>query len=100
MSEPYPHDFHAGSVGIVFQLPSRRRFIPNCWMLHADVNERGTEVQIYYTHSLVSVQGKNLQHFHEQVSKFGISYVRETPAMPNATAPAVTRIEIMEKADN
>jgi hypothetical protein len=97
MSDPYPHDFHDGSVGITFHLPSRRRFIPNCWMLHADINEKETEVQIHYTHSLVTICGTNLGFFHQNVAKFGIGWVRELPAMPKSTDPTVTRIEITEK---
>jgi hypothetical protein len=97
MADPYPHDFSNGSAGITFCLPSRRRFIPNCWMLHADINEKGTEVQIHYTHSLVTLHGTNLENFHEYVSKFGVGWVRELPAMPRSTDPTVTRIEITEK---
>jgi hypothetical protein len=100
MSDPYPHDFHERSAGIIFHLPSRRRFIPNCWLLHADMNEKGTEVQIHYTHSLVTIHGTNLGHFHEWVGKFGVSWVREMPTMPKADDPTVTRIEITEKAED
>jgi hypothetical protein len=96
MSEPYPYDFHDGSVGITYHLPSRRRFIPNCWLLHADMNERGTELQLHYTHSLVTIQGENLAHLLDRVGRFGVSCVREMPAMPTISNVAVTRIEITE----
>jgi hypothetical protein len=97
MTDPYPHNFLDRSVGITFRLPSRRRFIPNCWMLHADINEKATEVQIHYTHALVAIHGTNLEYFHEHVAKFGIGWVRELPVMPKSTDPTVTRIEITEK---
>jgi hypothetical protein len=95
--DPYPYDFHGNSVGISFHLPTRRRFIPNSWLLHADLNERATEIQVHYTHSLVTIDGTNLANLHEQVAKFGVSWVRELSASPKADNPTVTRIEITEK---
>ena len=100
MSEPYPHDFHDGSVGITYHLPSRRRFIPNCWLLHADMNEKGTELQLHYTHSLVTIQGENLGHLFDRVGRFGVSWVREMPATPTIPNIAVMRIEISDKTDD
>jgi hypothetical protein len=97
MSEPYPHDFHGNSVGITFHLPSRQQFIPNCWMLHAGVNEKGTEIQVLYTHSSVTICGTNLDNLHRQIALFGVSCVQEMPAMPKITDPTITRIEITEK---
>jgi hypothetical protein len=98
MSEPYPHDFYDNSVGITFHLPSRRWFIPNCWMLQAGVNEKGTEIRVHYTHSLVTIHGTNLDNLHEQIARFRVSWVRELAAMPKAIDPTVTRIEIAEKS--
>lgn len=97
-SDPYPFDFHDRSVGITFHLPSRRRFIPNCWLLHADVNDKESELQIHYTEWLVTIHGTNLDHLHERVALFGVGWVREMPTSPKPTTPTVTRIEITEKA--
>jgi len=96
-SDPYPYDF-ASSVGITFHLPSRRRFIPNCWLLHADVNEKETELQLHYTHALVTIYGTNLNGLHERIGQFGVGRVQEMPTAPKPTHPTVTRIEITEKA--
>jgi hypothetical protein len=68
-------------------------------MLHADVNGKGTEVQIHYSHALVTLHGRNLEDFHEHLAKFGIGWVKETPTMPKASDPTVLRIEISEKTD-
>jgi hypothetical protein len=97
MADPYPYDFCGNSAGITFRLPSRRRFIPNAWLLHADMNEEQTEIQIHYTHSLAIIQGTNLDGLHDQVAKFGVSLVQEMPRMPKPTEPTITRIEITEK---
>lgn len=99
-SEPYPYNFHDRSVGITFHLPSRRCFIPNCWLLHADVNEKETEVQIHYTEWIVTIQGANLGSLHDRVAAFGTSWIREMPTGSKTTTPTVTRIEITEKIDD
>ena len=90
-------DFDDRSVGISFHLPSRRRFIPNAWLLHADLNEKETEIEVHYTHAVVTVAGRNLARLHQHIAKFGVSGVRETPLMPQTLDPVVTRIEITEK---
>jgi hypothetical protein len=96
-SEPYPHDFHDGSIGVTFHLPARRRFIPNCWLLYAELNEQETELQAHYTHSLVTIEGRNLHHLLDRMSRFGVSWVREMPVTNTVSNLAVTRIEITEK---
>lgn len=98
MSEPYPYDF-SGSVGITFHLPSRRRFIPHSWLLHADMNEKGTELQLHYTHWLVTIHGTNLSGLHDQVAKFQVSWVREL-TLHREYDPSVSRIEIAEKVSD
>jgi hypothetical protein len=99
MSEPYPHDF-SGGVGITFYLPSRRRFIPHSLLLYADMNEKGTELQIHYTHWLVTINGTNLSRLHDRVAKFQVSCVQEMPTMPDKFDPTITRIEITEKVSD
>jgi hypothetical protein len=96
MADPYPYDHSGNGAGITFLLPSRRRFIPNAWLLHADMNEDATEIQIHYTHFLVTIEGTDLVHLHTQVAKFGVSLVQEMPRMPKAE-PTIKRIEITEK---
>jgi hypothetical protein len=99
MSDPYPYDFHGNSVGISFHLPSRCWFIPNCWMLRAELNEKETEIQVHYTHSLVTIHGTNLANLHRQIALFGVSLVREMARMPKLDDPTVMRIEISEKVE-
>ena len=94
-TEPYDSDDR--SVGISFHLPSRRRFIPNAWLLHAELNERQTEIEVHYTHAVVTLAGRNLARLHQHIAKFGVSGVRETLLTPLSNDPAVTRIEITEK---
>jgi hypothetical protein len=97
--DDYPYDFFHRSDGITFHLPSRRRFIPSSWLLHADLNEKGTELQIHYTHSLVTINGTNLQHLHEEMAKSMVSWVREMAVPQKNFDRTVTRIEITEKAE-
>jgi hypothetical protein len=92
-----PYDFDERSVGISFQVASRRRFIPNVWLLHADLNERQTEIEVHYTHAVVTLAGRNLASLHQHIAKFGVSGVREILLTPRSADPAVTRIEITEK---
>ena len=99
MSDPYPHDFHDGSVGITFHLPSRRFFIPNAWLLHAELNQNATRIEIHYTHCLVAIEGMNLGNLHEQIAKFGASSVQEM-RLAKPDEPTVARIEISEKAES
>jgi hypothetical protein len=95
----HPYDFFYRSDGITFHLPSRRRFIPQSWLLHADINEKGTELQIHYTQSLVTINGTNLHHLHEEMAKSMVSWVKEMSAAHKDTDPTVTRIEITEKTE-
>ncbi len=96
MAEPYPHDFRDPSVGITFHLPSRRSFIPNTWLLHAQLNQQCTRIEVHYTHCLVTIEGMNLGNLHEQIAKFGVGWVREL-RMPKPDEPSVTRIEVRDK---
>jgi hypothetical protein len=42
-------------LGITLHLRSRRHFIPYSWLLHAELNEAGTELYLHYTHSVVTM---------------------------------------------
>jgi hypothetical protein len=97
--DDYPYDFFYRSDSITFHLPSRRRFIPNCLLSHADLNEKGTELQIHYSQWLVTINGTNLTHLHEQMAKFMVSWVREMPSKSIENHPTITRIEITETAE-
>jgi hypothetical protein len=97
--DSYPHDFHGSSVGITFCLPSRRRFIPNAWLLHAELNKQATAIEMHYTHCLVTVEGMNLGNLHEQIGKFGVGWIQEL-RLAKPDEPSVTRIEIAEKSDD
>jgi hypothetical protein len=46
--------------GIIYSTPTRRRFVPNSWLMHAEVNEDGTRLEILYTHCVMAVTGTNL----------------------------------------
>ncbi len=99
MSEDYPHDYQDPSVGIRFHLPSRCHFVPNAWLLHAGLNRQATMIEVHYTHCVVTIEGVNLTKLHEQIAKFGVSWVREL-RMAKQNEPSVTRIEISEKVSD
>ena len=86
--------------GIIFCLPSREWFIPNCWLLRSEINEKGTELRLDYTHSLVTIRGVRLGHLHEHIARFDLSAVREVPPSPSGKEDdtRVDRIEITDKA--
>jgi hypothetical protein len=88
--------------GILFYLPSRRRFIPYSWLLHVECNRDETELQFRYTHAIVTVTGRNLAYVHEAVIRFYLYSLRETPPSASArfTETTITRIEIAETAAN
>jgi hypothetical protein len=88
------------SQGIIFCLPSREWFIPNGWLLRSEMNEKGTELRLYYTHSIVTICGVSLGHLHESIARFELSAVREVPPSPSIKGDdmRVDRIEITEKA--
>lgn len=97
---PYCYDSGArGDVhGIIFYLPSHNRFIPYSWLLHSEVNEAGTELHFYYTHSMVTVFGTNLGTLQKDISEFLLKAVREMARHPldRDDWPTVSRIEISE----
>jgi hypothetical protein len=83
-------------LGITFHLPSRCRFIPYSWLLHAELNEAGTELYLHYTHSVVIIIGTHLEELHEAVKGYQLHAVRETPPSPLGQVCSVSRIEIAE----
>ncbi len=85
--------------GITFFLPSRRRFIPYSWLLHADLNQKHTELQLHYTHMLVTITGLELGRLYEAVSKLQLYIVLESFSSGTVSGkdPSVSRIEISEK---
>jgi len=99
MAEPYPYDYRDPSVGITFHLPSYREFVPNAWLLHARLNREATKIEVHYTHCLVVIEGMNLGGLHEQIGKFGVSWVREL-RMAKQDDLSVTRIEISDKVSD
>jgi hypothetical protein len=104
LKEGYPYGSESTRMvqGIMFCLPSRRRFIPYSWLICSELNERETEVHFHYTHALVTVTGTNLGYIHEMVVRYELYALREmTPlASARATDPTVRRIEITEKASD
>jgi hypothetical protein len=88
--------------GIMFCLPSRRRFIPYSWLLHVECNRDETELLFNYTHAVVTVTGRNLAYVHEAIIRFYLYTLRETPpsALARSTETTITRIEIPETAAN
>jgi hypothetical protein len=85
--------------GIMFILPSRQRFMPYSWLLHSEMNEKGTEIHFHYTHAVVTVTGTHFGGIHEAVVRYELYALRELRALASANAddPTVTRIEITEK---
>ena len=97
--DAYEPDNYGIAQGIAFHLPSHRRFIPNSWLLYSKLNEGQTQLQLHYTHSVVTVTGTHLARVHELVETFTLKAVREMPATADANDPTVARIEITEKTE-
>ena len=96
---PYSTESTRMVHGIMFCLPSRQRFIPYSWLTYSEVNEKETEIQFHYTHTLVTVTGTNLRFIHEAVIRYELLALRELmPTAARANGPTVSRIEITEKA--
>jgi hypothetical protein len=94
----YESDSMAIAQGITFHLPSRRRFIPYSWLLHAEMNEAETELYLQYNHCVVTVRGTELRALHQAMEHFHLHTVRECPSSGGSWKSAtVSRIEIAEK---
>ena len=104
LKDGYPYGSESTRMvqGIMFWMPSRRRFIPYSWLICSEINESETEIHFHYTHALVTVIGTNLGYIHEMVVRYELYALRElTPlASASATDPTVRRIEITEKASD
>ena len=87
--------------GITFHLPSRRRFIPYSWLLHAEMNRAETELYLQYSHCVVTITGTELRALHEAMELFHLHTVRECPSSGGSWKSAiVSRIEIAEKVSD
>jgi hypothetical protein len=87
--------------GITFNLPSRRRFIPYSWLLHAEMNQAETELYLQYSHCVVTITGTALRALHEAMEQFHLHTVRECPSSGGSWKSAtVSRIEIAEKVSD
>lgn len=97
----FERELSGSRLGISFGLPSRRRFIPYSWLLHAELNQAETELYFHYSHSVVTISGKNLRELHEAAEHFQLGVVRELPLSAlDDKGPVVTRIEIAEKTSD
>jgi hypothetical protein len=97
----HPADPSAGAHGIVFHLPSQRRFIPYAWLVYAAINHEETEILFQFTHSTVIVTGTDLATLHDWASRAMLKEVRESPpSLLTSKYPIVRRIEITEKTDD
>ena len=87
--------------GITFHLPSRRRFIPYSWLLHAEMNQAETELYLQYSHCVVTITGTELRALYEAMEHFRLHTVRECPLSGSSwKSAAVSRIEIAEKVSD
>jgi hypothetical protein len=104
LREGYPYGSESTRMvqGIMFWMPSRRRFIPYSWLICSEINESETEIHFHYTHALVTVTGTNLGYIHDMVVRYELYALREmTPvASARTTDPTVRRIEITEKVSD
>jgi hypothetical protein len=95
----FERELSGSRLGISFCLPSRRRFIPYSWLLYAELNQTETELYFHYSHTVVTVVGKNLGELHEAAEIFQLGVVRELPlSLFDDKGAIVTRIEIAEKS--
>ena len=104
LKEGYPYGSESTRMvqGIMFWMPSRRRFIPYSWLICSEINERETEIHFHYTHALVTVTGTNLGYIHDMVVRYELYALRELTPVASAKADeqTVRRIEITEKASD
>ena len=99
-TESYKQDYSRSARGITFHLPSRRWFIPYAWLLHSELNQNATELQLHYSHTVVTITGTKLHELHDAVEDFRLTAVQELPqAVSPGILPTVSRIEIAEKLD-
>ncbi len=85
-------------TGILFYLPSRARFIPYAWLLHAEVNRDETELTLYYTQCVVTIQGKQLVEVLKALQDYHLNYVQEMPLEATKERRSyISRIDIVEK---
>jgi len=89
------------SQGVTFCPPSRHVFIPHTWLLRAELNQKGTELTIHYSHVIVNISGTYLGPVHEALTEFKLRAVRESssPSVVETASTTVNRIEISEKVD-
>jgi hypothetical protein len=100
-TESYKQDYSRAAHGITFHLPSRRWFIPYSWLLHSELNQNATELQLHYTHTVVTITGTKLHELHNAVEDFRLTAVQElSQAVSQGKLPTVSRIEIAEKLDD
>ena len=104
LKEGYPYGSESTRMvqGIMFWMPSRRRFIPYSWLICSEINESETEIHFHYTHALVTVTGTNLGYIHEMVVRYELYALRELTPLTSSrpTDPTVRRIEITERASD
>jgi hypothetical protein len=100
-TDSYQSDSMAIAQGITFHLPSRRRFIPYSWLLHAEMNQAETELYLQYSHCVVTITCTALRALHEAMEHFHLHTVRECPSSGSSWKSAtVSRIEIAEKVSD
>lgn len=93
----YAYSAYGNLPGVTFHLPTYRRFIPYPWLLYSELNEEETQITVYYTHCVVSVQGRCLKAIHERIEKLELLWVSEgIPSIISDSDPAIFRIEISE----
>ena len=104
LKEGYPYGSESTRMvqGIMFWMPSRRRFIPYSWLICSEINGSETEIHFHYTHAVVTVTGTNLGYIHEMVVRYELYALREVapPTSVNPNDPTVRRIEINEKVSD
>ena len=104
LKEGYPYASESTRMvqGILFWMPSRRRFIPYSWLICSEINQSETEIHFHYAQALVTVTGTNLGYIHDMVVRYELYALRELTPVASAKddEPTVRRIEITEKASD
>ena len=102
-TETYKQDYSRAAHGVSFHLPSCRWFIPYSWLLHSELNQNATELQLHYTHAVVTITGTKLYELHNALEDFRLTAVQELAGVVSPKgfpAATVSRIEIAEKTDD
>lgn len=87
-----------GSViyGVIFRTPTKTRYIPNAWLIQADLLDEGSTLYLLYSQSTVTIRGKELLPLLESLQQNVIKTIQEGTGEDELR---VDRIDIEEREE-